>query len=497
MTSRRVFLVEDEPIIATGIAKKLEQLGHQVVGTAGSGEAAVRAIEADPPDLVLLDVKLDGRLDGVGVAAEIHKKLDVPVIFLTAYADEATLQRATQQDPMAYIVKPFTDRELYGAIEVGMHRYQLHCELRRREERYRMLSEVLSDFAFCIDIASDPGSDAIEWTAGRLESVLGLAAESVNTVEDIFLRVSPEDGKAVRELWEGYHAGDSGSMEFRIVNDSGHTEWIKLDGRVQTADDGTRRLYGALKNVTELRTTEMRLEQREFEFSQIVQTVRQGIWVGDADNVCIYANKALCDMTGYTREEIVGNNSLAGLFGVPEEEQAAAAASGEGGTAPYELQLRTAAGKELVVLVTRRQIHDPAGTLRGSFALVVDVTRQRRAFDVVRRSALKLEGVFHASPAPSLLIDAASNAVLDVNEAFTELTGYERAEVVGKGGFGLAQYEDLEDLNRMVALLKERVPESTTLRLQRKDGSIAAFEARVREIVVDEEELQLVILTST
>jgi PAS domain S-box-containing protein len=399
---------------------------------------------------------------------------------------------------MAYIVKPFTDRELYGTIEVAMHRYQLHTELRQREERYRMLSEVLSDFAFCITIASEPVDDHVEWTAGNLNNVLRVGVQSIKSVEDLFLLVAPEDGKALRAVWDGFHTGESGAIEFRIVNASGHTEWIKLDGRVRTDVDGRRTLFGALKNVTALRTTEQRLEEREFEFSQIVQTVRQGIWVGDSDNVCIYANAALCDMTGYTREEIVGSNSLASLLGVPEAEHAenvAGPTAQESAPSPFELQLRTASGEDLVVLVTRRVICDPTGTLRGSFSLVVDVTRQRHALDVVQRSARKLEEVFHASPVPSLLIDAASNAVLDVNESFIIITGYEREEVIGKGGFGLAQYEDLEDLNRMVALLKERVPESAALRLRKKDGSVAAFEAQVREIVVDEEVLQLLILT--
>lgn len=490
MKRRRVFLVEDEPIIASGIERKILQLGYEVAGTVATGEAAIKAIDAEPPDLVLMDIKLEGRLDGIEAAAEIKKRHDVPVIFLTAYADEATLDRATQQDPFGYIVKPFTDRELFGAIEVSMHRHELDRELREREERYRMLSEVLSDFAFSIRMARDPEQDELEWTIGDLESVVGIPLSAVRSIEDILYVIHPEDIAGVREFWSGLRNKQGGRIEFRVIRDGTQTDWVKMDANVRSSSDGSERLYGALQNITALRSTEKRLEQREFEFSQIVQTMRQGIWVGDAENVCIYANQALCDMTHYSREEIVGKNSLAMLVGSQPP-----APGADGGTEPYELQLHRKDGEEITVLITPQRIEDNDGALRGSFNLIVDVTRQRHSMDLLSRSKRKLEGVFHASPAASLLIDVATNAVLDVNEAFIELTGFDRDTIVGSGGFGLADYEDLDDLNRMVSLLKERLSRSTEIRLRTKDGSSRLFGVEVREIVVDDEELLLLILT--
>ncbi len=491
MNRRRVFLVEDEPIIASGIERKIQQLGYEVAGSVSTGEAAIKAIDADTPDLILMDIKLDGRLDGIETAAEIKKRHDVPVIFLTAYADEATLDRATQQDPFGYIVKPFTDRELFGAIEVSMHRHELDRELREREERYRMLSEVLSDFAFSVRMARDPEHDELEWTIGNLEEVVGISLDTVRSIEDILYVVHPEDIAGVRAFWSALRGKRGGHIEFRVIRDGTRTDWVKLDAKVSSTKDGSDRLCGALQNITALRSTEERLEQREFEFSQIVQTMRQGIWVGDAENVCIYANQALCDMTHYSREEIVGRNSLAMLVG-PQPP----APGSDAGSEPYELQLRRKDGEEITVLITPRRIEDNHGEVRGSFNLIVDVTRQRHSMDILSRSKRKLEGVFHASPAASLLIDTATNAVLDVNEAFIDVTGFDRDVIVGSGGFGLADYEDLDDLNRMVSLLKERLSRSTEIRLRTRDGSSRLFGVEVREIVVDDEELLLLILTA-
>jgi PAS domain S-box-containing protein len=435
-------------------------------------------VDDNPPNLVLMDIKLEGRMDGVETAAEIRKRHDIPIVFLTAYADEATLQRATQQEPFGYIVKPFTDRELSGAIEVALHRHQLDRAIRAREQRYRMLSEVLSDYAFCIRIAPDPENDELEWSVG---------SASLRTIEDAIYLVHPDDAPSVQTFWQRLRGGKDGKIEFRVMPGDGSLQWVKMDGKVVVSRDGTvRQVYGAYQNVTELRETQGRLAQREFEFGQIVQTVRQGIWVGDSEDVSIYVNQALCDLTGYPRDQLVGRQSLPTVLsgGAPEER--------EGG--PFEADIMTRDGETIPVLVTPKSIYGDDGEFLGSFYLFVDISSQRRAVDVLERGKRKLEGVFHASPAPSLLIDSATNAVIDVNEAFTRATGFTSEEIVGTGGFGLGEYQKLEDLNRMVALLKERTEQSSQLRLRTKDGEPRLFNVEVRDVVVEDEEILLLIL---
>ena len=488
MSKLRVYLVEDEPLIAAGIERKVVQLGYEVAGSASSGEGALKAINLDPPDLVLMDIKLEGPMDGVETAAEIRTRHEIPVIFLTAYADEATLGRATEQDPFAYIVKPFTDRELYGAIEVAMHRHRLHQELAGREERYRMLSEVLSDFAFSMILRDDGADDEVEWSVGDLQELMGVSIEPPHSVDAFLSVVHPEDAAPVKASWKALRKGEGTQIEFRVIRDEDSIEWIKMDVRVHETDSGGVRIYGALQNVTELRTAKTRLEEREFEFSRIVQTMRQGIWVGDAEDVCIYANRALCEMTGYSREEVVGRNSLA-LFGRSES------ALSRNSEEPYEMQFVRSDGAQITLLIAPRVITDPDGVFRGSFNLILDVTRQRRSLETIRRNQRKLVGVFHAGPAASLIIDVATNAVLDVNQAFIDLTGFDRDAIVGFGGFGLADYEDLEDLNRMVSLLKTRVSGTDTIRLRTTSGGSLLLNVEVREIVVDDDELLLLILT--
>ena len=107
MEAKRIFVVEDESIVSLEIQSRLKSLGYLVAGTASSGDEAIRKVLELKPDLILMDIRIKGNIDGIDTAAEIHKHLEIPVIFLTAYADEATLQRAKVTDPFGYIIKVY------------------------------------------------------------------------------------------------------------------------------------------------------------------------------------------------------------------------------------------------------------------------------------------------------------------------------------------------------------------------------------------------------
>jgi CheY-like chemotaxis protein len=113
----KIFLVEDESIISAVIRDKLERMGHTVCGTASTGEEAVKQVEETRPDLVIMDIMLKGDMDGIEAARRIHEHFDIPVIYLTAYDEKDTRERANATNPAAYIVKLLEDRDLRPAIE--------------------------------------------------------------------------------------------------------------------------------------------------------------------------------------------------------------------------------------------------------------------------------------------------------------------------------------------------------------------------------------------
>jgi PAS domain S-box-containing protein len=120
----KILIVEDEVIVAWDIKETLERLGHTVVGLAISGIEAIRSVTSTWPDLVLMDIRLEGKMDGIVAGDEIYRRLKTPVVYLTAHADESTLERATQTNPFGYIVKPFHEQSLQSTVKVALQRHQ-------------------------------------------------------------------------------------------------------------------------------------------------------------------------------------------------------------------------------------------------------------------------------------------------------------------------------------------------------------------------------------
>ncbi|MBI4670818.1 MAG: response regulator [Chloroflexi bacterium] len=141
MSDTRIMIVEDERIVAKDLQFRLQGLGYQVTGMAAEGQDAIRKATATRPSLVLMDIRIEGEIDGIQTADAIRSELDIPVVFLTAYADQATLARAKITEPFGYILKPFEERELQSTIEIALYRHKAEQKLRDSERRYRHLVE--------------------------------------------------------------------------------------------------------------------------------------------------------------------------------------------------------------------------------------------------------------------------------------------------------------------------------------------------------------------
>jgi CheY-like chemotaxis protein len=120
MSAIRILVVEDETIVGLDLKDRLVEMGYEVAGLVESGEAAVERVAADRPELVLMDIRLKGEIDGIAAAETIRRRWQVPVIYLTAFSEDQTLQRAKLTEPVGYIIKPFEDREIQSAIEMGL-----------------------------------------------------------------------------------------------------------------------------------------------------------------------------------------------------------------------------------------------------------------------------------------------------------------------------------------------------------------------------------------
>jgi CheY-like chemotaxis protein len=151
MPQASIFIVEDELIVSEDLRQTLEDLGYTVGGVAHSGEDALAGIGSALPDLVLMDVRLAGAMDGIETAGLIRDRFGLPVIFLTAHSDKANVARAKLTGPYGYLLKPFSDRELHTTIEMALSRYHLDLLTREKERTIRVLANAIPDPVMLLD----------------------------------------------------------------------------------------------------------------------------------------------------------------------------------------------------------------------------------------------------------------------------------------------------------------------------------------------------------
>lgn len=246
----RILVVEDETIVALDLQNSLTLLGYHVVGTASTGTAAISKALSTQPDLVLMDIILRGDMDGIQTAEEIHSQLSIPVIFLTACADEATLQRAKVTEPFGYMIKPFEDRELHSHIEIALYRHRMERRLRESEERYYLATQGANDGLWDWDV---PGKNI--YFSQRWKSMLGYNEDQIgNSPLEWFNRIHPADKEQVEKKLTEHLGGASSHFEceYRIMSASGMYRWVLCRGLARRNEKGKGyRIAGSQTDITD------------------------------------------------------------------------------------------------------------------------------------------------------------------------------------------------------------------------------------------------------
>ncbi|HTY03244.1 MAG TPA: EAL domain-containing protein [Rhodocyclaceae bacterium] len=294
-----LMLVEDERIVAFDLKSQLQSLGYKVGAMVASGEQALEAVAVDPPDLVLMDIHLEGGIDGIDAALKIQGDHQIPVIFLTAYAEDESLRRALQSRPFGYLIKPCEARELHAMIQMALARRQVEVAVERSEQRLKL----------ALDAAS---LGVLEWTpaSGRLH-----ADGHLNVLyrdrrmpvdedwEEFIERVTPEDRQRVGDaLQETLQAGHSAPIAFRAANAAGELRDFEAHAKAYPGPGGARRVVGIVQDVTQRRADDARLRQS----AAVFRTMGEAIVITDAEGRIVAINEAFSRITGYSEYQALG-----------------------------------------------------------------------------------------------------------------------------------------------------------------------------------------------
>ncbi len=250
MNKTRIMVVEDEAIVSLDLQNRLQALGHEVVATVTSGEAAIKKTEEVSPDLILMDINLGGNIDGIEAAKEIHERFQTPVIYLTACNDEKTLQRLKLTEPFGYIIKPFEERELHGHIEIAIHKHHTEKTLRESEERYSLATKGANDGLWDWNLETNE-----IYFSSRWESLLGYAPGEISQdPNEWFNRVHPGDRERVNKEIAKFLEGNSHNFqtEYRILHKEGNYRWMLSRGFGSRNPNGkVSRIAGSQTDITE------------------------------------------------------------------------------------------------------------------------------------------------------------------------------------------------------------------------------------------------------
>jgi two-component system, cell cycle sensor histidine kinase and response regulator CckA len=171
----KVLVVEDERLVALDLQHMLTHLGYDVIGTVASADETIARASTTCPDVVLMDIRIQGARDGIETASLLRERLDVPVLYLTAHADEATIERAKRTTPYGYLTKPFTEAALTSAIEIATFKHQMDRRLRERERWFSTTLRSIGDAVVAVDLKG-----VVTYLNPEAERLLGIgSAEAV------------------------------------------------------------------------------------------------------------------------------------------------------------------------------------------------------------------------------------------------------------------------------------------------------------------------------
>lgn len=247
MSREKILVVEDERIVAEDIKLRLSGLAYTVCGIAFSGEEAVKKTEEMRPDLVLMDIVLEGRMDGVEAASLVKSRFSIPIVYLTAYADDKTLERAKMTEPFGYLLKPFEDRDLKTTIEMAFYKFRMERMLRESERRYRGVVENAHD-AIYIQTAS-----GFQYVNPAFEKLTGFKKEEIcNGKFNFWNSIHPDDRKMVKERKEARKKGEekSSSFQFRIIARTGGVRIVDVN-TVDLGEVEETKEIGILRDITD------------------------------------------------------------------------------------------------------------------------------------------------------------------------------------------------------------------------------------------------------
>ena len=390
MEKKKILIVEDERIVAEDIKTKLEYVGYAVAGIASSGEDSLKKTEKLKPDLVLMDIVLEGKMDGLDAAAQILSRFNIPVVYLTAYSDKRTLKKAKVTEPFGFITKPFESQDLFTATEMALYRHRLRNMLKESEERYRALFDRSLFYIYLHDL-NGKFIDANEATL----KALGYKRNEILPLNFTSLIDQSQLPKALKSLEEITRTGRQKKPdEYKLRRKDGNTIWVETEGSLIYKDGKPFAVQGIARDITEKKMAEDALRESEEKFRTLAEKSPNMIFINKIGKI-VYANIQCEEVMGYKREEFYSPDFDFFRLIAPdflEKTKSFYSQHIKGKEVrPYEYALMTKSGKRIESLITTRLINYEGD--KAILGIITDITERKKAETALGKSREQLRNL--------------------------------------------------------------------------------------------------------
>ncbi|MBE9127143.1 MULTISPECIES: PAS domain S-box protein [unclassified Coleofasciculus] len=419
MNKIKILVVEDEWVTALDIKRSLEKLDYAVPATVATGEEAIqKAIELQP-DLILMDIILQGEIDGIEAAEQLHQYSNIPVVFLTAYSDSETLQRANITQPFGYLLKPFEDQQLKTTIQIALSRHKAIVELRSQ------LAAIVESSEDAI-IGNTLDAIIASWNAGA-QKIYGYRAEEV-IGRSLSILLPPNCVNEMPTILEKIRRGEK-VEHYETVRRRKDGQLLDVSLMISPIKDATGQVIGASKisrDITNRKRNERVIREQQSLLSNLIEGTTDLIAALDLDFRYITFNSAYKAefFNIFGREVEIGTNLIEALAHLPEEQAKALA-----------IWRRALAGDQFTVIrelgdinrqrryyeITYSSIRDEKGQQIGASHIARDISERKQAeLEIIRSRDLK-DAIFNESADAIFLVDAETLLTFDCNHRAVEL----------------------------------------------------------------------------
>lgn len=307
MKDIKILIVEDEQIVSKFMEKQLTGAGYVVAGCVSTGEEAIERVSTLKPDIVLMDIKIMGSMDGIETADYLRKNYHVPIIFLTSLSDDESFQRAKKTEPFGYLIKPIDLKEFHRVVEMALYKNKIYKELLDTRQRFQISSEAAKTRVW--ELWSD-GEKLIVDT--ELTPLYGYTDTDVSAMSsDRMQFVYEEDREIVEKTIQDCLQGKlkNFEIEHRLYDKNKNIGWILLRGvHIPQENSKPSRIIGSATDITERKNYEEALRKSEEKFRKIFESSGIGIATLAPDGQFSKVNSSFCEILGYSEAELVGMN---------------------------------------------------------------------------------------------------------------------------------------------------------------------------------------------